>query len=101
MNSIDKIRGKLKDLDGAELNLLLSIINDYTLDIVVAELKYYLKKEIEESKAGNKHLFQRNEEDIAYGKKKLAEIILTRLEGDRDNFQSYLKERKQYEKKSR
>jgi len=93
MNSIDKIRGKLEDLDGAELNLLLSIINDYTLDIVVAELKYYLKKEIEENKAGNKHLFQRNKEDIAYGKKKLAEIVLTRLEGDRDNFQGYLKRR--------
>jgi len=96
MNSIDKIRDKLEDLDGAELDLLLSIINDYTLDIVVAELKYYLKKEIEESKADNKHLFQRNEEDIAYGKKKLAEIILTKLEGNRDSFQSYLKERKLY-----
>ena len=96
MNSIDKIRGKLEGLDGAELDLLLSIINDYSLDIIVAELKYYLKKEIKESKADNKHLFQRNEEDIAYGKKKLAEIVLTRLEGDRDSFQSYLKERKVY-----
>jgi len=79
MSPIDKLKSKLEELDGTEMTLLLSILNDTRLDYVVAQVKTYCEEEIKACGNTSKHLYLRDKDDIAYGRKKLAETVITML----------------------